>query len=267
MKLLNTRIIVYLIALLAVLAAMVSLRHCSSPNSDRESGGDTIDVSIEYSPLSCYMYDDTLGGFEYDLIRAMARHGGATIKYHPSVALHSSIEGLERGTYDVLIAQIPATTDMKEQFLFTDAVYLDRQILVQLRDSVTREPRARSILDLAGDTIRVVKDSPMEDRIHNLIREIGDTIYIDREEEYTGEQLVMMVATGQVKYAVVNQSTAAALAGRYPLLDIGQSVSFTQFQSWALRKTDSELCDSLNSWLRAVKASGEYDAISAKYFK
>ena len=63
-----------LTGLLAVaVLLMIMAKTCSAPavydSRHRPSGGDTVDVAIEYGPLSLYRYNDTLGGFAYDFIR------------------------------------------------------------------------------------------------------------------------------------------------------------------------------------------------------
>ena len=55
------------IVLLVVIISLMAVRHkCSNQGSRsnaNEVGGDTLRVAIEYSPLACYTYCDTLGGF------------------------------------------------------------------------------------------------------------------------------------------------------------------------------------------------------------
>ncbi len=68
-------VVLYLILLIVIVGLFYSLRKCNrSYISDelRPSGGDTLDVAIEYSPISFYTIDDTLGGFNYDLMRMIA---------------------------------------------------------------------------------------------------------------------------------------------------------------------------------------------------
>ena len=60
------QITLYLILLAVVVAFMVALSMCDKPVADiteQPSGGDTLDIAIEYSPVTYYTYDDTLGGY------------------------------------------------------------------------------------------------------------------------------------------------------------------------------------------------------------
>ena len=60
-------------------------------------------------------------------------------------------------------------------------------------------------LDLAQKTLHVVKGSPSILRIQNLGNEIGDTIYIKEIEKYGSEQLISLVAHGDIDYAVCDR--------------------------------------------------------------
>jgi membrane-bound lytic murein transglycosylase MltF len=122
-------------------------------------------------------------------------------------------------------------------------------------------------LDLAGKTLNVVEGSPSILRIRNLGNEIGDTIYIKEVEKYGSEQLIALVAHGDIDYAVCDQQIARMTQKNLPEVDILTDVSFTQLQSWAVRKDSPVLLDSLNSWLQQIKNSGLYDQIYKRYYK
>ena len=124
-----------------------------------------------------------------------------------------------------------------------------------------------SQLELAGDTVWVVKGSPMVERIASLSREIGDTIYVHVDEIYGPEQLMMMVSAGEIRYAVVNRSIARAMAPRLPNLDRSVAISLSQFQAWMADKSRKSLCDSLNRWHNEVKRdTAAYLSLQRRYF-
>lgn len=267
----NHRALALVLLLALTIALMFMLKKCSynrqSIGTDIPSSGDTLDVAIEYSPLSLYTYNDTLGGFNYDLMRLIATHNKLKIKFHPIVSLTEALVNLQNGNYDILLAELPMTTEYKDTYLFTEPVYLDRQVLVQLKDSITSQTRISTQLDLAGDTVWVVANSPFVYRISNLAREIGDTIYVETDSVYSAEQLFILTATKEIKQAVINERIAKLMVQDYPQVDINTNISFTQFQSWLLNKNDSTLCDSLNIWLHRVKSSDSYKALESKYLK
>ena len=94
------QMILYLVLLAVVVGCMVALSLCDRPQvapEDRPSGGDTLDIAIEYSPVTYYTYDDTLGGYNYDLLRLISDKTGCPMKFHPVVTLEKALTGLESG--------------------------------------------------------------------------------------------------------------------------------------------------------------------------
>ncbi|MBR5638893.1 MAG: transporter substrate-binding domain-containing protein [Muribaculaceae bacterium] len=271
-KIKKWQLALYAVLLFVVIGLMFSLRNCGNEQPtmvtvnnrvDCASGGDTIDVAIEYSPLSYYTYSDTTGGFYYELINLISHTSGLKVKFHPIVSLNTALEGLDKGVYDFVAAQFPVTMQNKENYLFTEALYLDKQVLVQRN---TGGIAIKSQLDLAGDTVTIVKGSPMRERIMSLSREIGDTIYVISDPEYGPEQLFMMVASGDIKYAVINETIARKMIASHPNVDISQAISFSQFQSFFMKKDNSDLCGKLNEAIQKVKKLPEYNELIKKYF-
>lgn len=263
--------ILYAVLLVVVVGVMFSLKNCGKPaamvtannRTDRASSGDTIDVAIEYSPLSYYTYGDTTGGFNYEFIKLMSLTSGFKVKFHPIVSLNTALEGLDKGVYDMVAAQFPVTRESKENYLFSEAIYLDKQVLVQRN---TGGIAIQSQLDLAGDTVTIVKGSPMRDRIVSLSREIGDTIYVVSDPDYGPEQLFMMVSSGDIKYAVINETIARKMAASHPNVDISQAISFSQFQSFVMKKDNAELKQKIDESIKAVKKLPQYNDLIKKYF-
>lgn len=257
--------VLYVALLALTIAMMVMLSRCDQPivlADDRPSRGDTLDIAIEYSPITYYSYDDTLGGFDYDLLRLVSQFSGRPMKFHPIVTLAKGLEGLDDGVYDVLVAQYPMTAAGRERYLFTSPIYIDKQVLVQRAATGVRRQ-----FQLAGETVWVVKGSPMKERIEGLSREMGDTIHVMTDSIHGAEQLMMRVASGEIKFAVVNRSIAHAMTTKLNGIDVSVDISLSQFQAWVLRKNNQALCDSINSWLEQIKANKPiYEPLNNRYF-
>lgn len=244
------------VLLIAAVSAMFMLYKCSNERidafapDDRKSGGDTLDIAIELSPI-CYSLDgDTISGVDYDIICGISEKHSVPVKFHPFVPLGYALDGLRQGRFDVVVASLPLTMELREQFLMTDPVYLDKEVLVQHKDKISGMPRVLSQEQLAGDTVWISAGSPFQTRLRNLSREIGDTIYIKSSDEYSAEYLFILVALGKIRQAVVNDGVARRMVKDYPDVDISIDISFTQFQSWALNKGSEALRDSINRWLK-----------------
>lgn len=262
--------LLYIVLLVVAVALFLSLRTCRagvtavSPQRIGGSGGDTLDVALVYGPSSYYMYGDTLGGYNYDLLRMISAREGVPMKFWPVGGLQEGLRQLQSGKFDML-ASLPVDADYKPRYLYSEPIYLDRQVLVQMRDSVTGKLRASSALDLAGDTVYIEADSPIASRLENLSREIGDTIYVRTDAELSSELLVLKVQRGEIRYAVVNEQIALPLTRKFPGLDISSPISFTQFQGIVLAPGDSALLARLNTWLAKYLPTPEVRALKARY--
>jgi ABC-type amino acid transport substrate-binding protein len=111
----------------------------------------------------------------------------------------------------------------------------------------------------------VVKDSPAIMRIKNMIAEIGDTIYINMLEKYGAEQLLALVAYGDIDYAVCDRNIAQLAADSLPQLDLSIPIGFTQFYAWGVNKQSPILLDSINAWLERYQKTETYKALAKKY--
>lgn len=261
-------IFLYVILLLLVISMMFTLKKCDRhelypPLKIGTSLGDTIDIAIIYSPMSYYLYNDTIGGFNYDMLRLYAHDCNKQIRFWPIVSLNDALGKLDNGQFDIL-ASLPIDQDFRNKFLYTNDIFLDRQVLIQRRDKYGKQS-VNSSLDLANETIHIEKDSPIEFRIRNLSREIGDSIFMVSHPELSGEYLFFKIVSGEFKYAVINEKIALHLVDKYPDISIDTPISFTQFQAWLTRKNDPTLLLSLNNWIDSIKNTSTYREILLRY--
>lgn len=230
-----------------------------------ESG--VLRAATEYNSLSYYVDGDTISGFHYDLIQAFAKSKGLEVEIYAEMSFEKRLHGLEEGKYDVIAYSILVTSELKDSILLTEPILLNKQVLVQRKITDKDSSFVHSQLELAHKTLNVVKGSPAILRIHNLGNEIGDTIFINEIDKYGSEQLLAMVAHGDIDYAVCDESIAVASIDSFPQLDISTDISFTQFYSWGVSKQSPVLLDSLNSWLKTFKEEKKYEKLYRKYYK
>ncbi len=226
----------------------------------------TIRGVTEYNSISYFVEGDSLAGFYHDIFRAFARDKGLTAELVPEMSFEKRLDGLNSGEFDVIAYGIPLTSDWKDSLLFTVPLAQTKQILVQRKLNDEDSVAIRSQIDLAGQTLYVVKGSPAILRIHNLAEEIADTIYIHQIEDYGAEQLIAMVAHGDIDYAVCEESIAETLTDSLSNIDIRTGIGFTQLYSWAVSKHSPVLRDTLNSWLDGFQESPEYKELYKRYY-
>ena len=225
-------------------------------------------AALEYNSISLHKEGDTLSGFDYELIGAFARDHNLQVDITPEMSFEKRLEGLATGKYDLIANGILATSELKDSLLLTIPIALTKEVLVQRKPTGENDSLfIRTHLSLAKRTLHVVKGSPSILRIRHLGDEIADTIYIKEVEMYGPEQLIAMVAHGDIDYAVCDEQIARAAAESTPQIDISTDISFTQFYSWAVSKKSPALLDSLDTWLEDFKQSRKYQKIHRKYYK
>lgn len=225
-------------------------------------------IVTEYNQSGYYISGDTIEGFQYELSQAISRISGLEVQLYLEMSLAESFTGLKKRKYDIIARNIPITSEVKEDYLFTEPIVFNKQVLVQrTMEANDSTPLVRNQLELARKTLHIPENSPALLRIQNLQHEIGDSIYVIEEERYSSEQLIIMVAKGDIDYAVCDLQIATIAQKQFPEIDINTDISFTQLQSWAVRKESPTLLDSLNQWLQIIHNSGMYDEIYKRYYK
>ena len=260
------RLFRYLVPVIIILALIFTFRYCGKQEKPLGHPRDyaaiakegILRVATEYNSISFYVDGDTISGFHYELIQAFARDKRLKAEITPVMSFEERLKGLSEGRYDVIAYGILATSKLKDSLLLTSPIVLNKQVLVQRKENGENDSLyIRNQLDLARRTLHVVKGSPSILRIQNLGNEI---------EKYGPEQLISLVAHGDIDYAVCDESIARAVADSLSQIDINTAISFTQFYSWAVSKQSPVLLDSLNTWLDKFQKKSEYQKIYKKYY-
>lgn len=248
------QITVYGLLLIIVILAMFGLKYMSKgkPGTDTNEKEDTIHAAVVYGPNSYRVLtsedgNDSIIGINYHLLKGLEKELRVKVMLHPVIDRDDAMQKVKSGTYDIL-ASLPADKYLKDAYLTTGNIYLDRMVLLQKRNP-NGTLSARSSLDLDGDTIHVEKGSAAKRRLENLQKEIGGSITIIEEPELSEEYLAMKVANGTWKYTVINEKTAELMKEQYPDLDYSTPVSFTQFQIWIMPQGRDSLLHLVNNYI------------------
>lgn len=268
-------LIVYLVLLALTVGTMINLwpgKECTQTIQNRdypeikEEG--ILRIITEYSSSGYHLTGDTIEGFQYELSQAISRQAGLEVQIQLEMNLETCFQALNDQRCDIIARNIPVTSELKENYLFTDPVVLNKQVLVQRTEAANQGVKPiRNHLELGHKTLYIPQNSPALLRLRNLEEEIGDTIYIQEDNLYSDEQLIIMVAKGDIDYAVCDQQIAESSLQHFPEIDIKTDISFTQLQSWVVRKNAPVLKDSLNLWFARIRENGEYQDIYKRYYQ
>lgn len=232
--------------------------------------GGTIYATTELNTISMHIQGDTLSGFYYELISAFSRFHNLQLDITPEMSVSKQLEGLTEGKFDIVADGIPITSEHPEDITFTCPIITGHQILVQRKPSEEDDTTSvfiNSLLDLAGKTVYIANGSPAEMRIRHLTEEIGDTIYVRNIANYGPEQLIALVAHGDIDYVVCDKDIADNMSDNLPQIDTSVAIGFNQHYGWAVNSKSTILLDSLNVWIESYKKSKDYKRLYKKYFR
>lgn len=226
-------------------------------------------VVVDYNFTNYFVYRGKPMGFKYELLRQLARELDLKLEFVVSNNLEETFRGLETGRFDLAAKNLTVTQERNKRVDFTQPISQTRQVLVQRRQpnkEIARNNLVNSQLELAGKTITVQNHTSFVTRLQSIEEEIGSKIVIVEDSVAGVEQLVSMVASGEIDYTVCDENVAKLYARHYNNLDVSVPVSFRQNLAWAVRKDAVKLKEYLNNWLNEFQSTDQYKQLQVKYF-
>lgn len=254
-RVIKGNIISYLILLAIAIMAMVSVRKCDSIeiNSTRdynEIKSDTLRIVT-----NIFHNEECANLVNYELAKLIGEESGLRYKIDTINSLAKSITLLNSNNYDIIARPIYATTELKDNLLFSDIIHHENNnlVIVQRKDG-----EIKTNLDLAKKVINIIDDQSISMIINNIAYEIGDSIQIVVKPNCSNEQLIAMVADSTIDYAVCSNRIAKQMKNILPQIDVSTKITIPLPQAWAVRHSSPILKDSLNVWLEEIKKSEKY---------
>lgn len=209
-----------------------------------------------------YLYRDEKMGFEYDLAGAFAKRLGVALKVHVAARWEGMIPALLDGSGQLIAASYTSTAKRRRKVNFSDGYLAVRQhIIVERGNPSIREPG-----DLAGKVVHVRRGTSYQDRLEALQRQ-GVPLKIVLHDDLPTEDLIRMVARGEIEVTVADSNIALRARRYYPQVVIGAPIGDEEYLGWALHPEACELLQAVNRFLRESKADGTFAAIYNKYYR
>jgi membrane-bound lytic murein transglycosylase F len=275
-----TLLVVFLIALLSGCSSQKDKSGDQDTSSIAERDLNEINkegvvrVVTNYNSTNYFVYKGTPMGYQLELLQAFSNYMGLKLNVTVNNDLGTNFNSLYAGQVDIIASNLASTLKRDKGVSFTEPHSYSRQVLIQQRYAPDRADASnkqyhtliRNQLNLAGETIYVQKESAYATRLKNLAQEIGDSINIVEIADYEVEQLIGLVAEGEIDYTVCDENLARVNLNYYPNLDVETAISFPQKLSWAVRQNAPDLLNVVNNWLISFKKTAKYNQIYQKYY-
>lgn len=233
-----------------------------SSNAAPQSGKpNTVQVYVEAlnEPFIVQRPGNRIGGFEYDLLQAIAEKQGLTLEYHP-VVWEELFAAMKAGKADIIASNITVTPERAEKIDFTTP-HLQSATGVL----VSAKTEANNFADLNNPNY--------------IINVQGGTFSEEIAKQFWPKaQLANESSTFTQVHALVTDKANAAVGDMYilsyysrrehqhnlrVLTDESQAKEDIAF---GVRKGQPELLKQLNDGLAAIRADGTYDRLVEQWF-
>jgi len=230
---------------------------------------------VDYNSTNYFVYQGIPMGFKYEILQHLANDMQVKLELSVNNGQEDTFRELLNGKYDMVAKNLTITADRNPHVAFTEPLEQTRQVLVQrkpenwrlMTEKAVEVSLVRNQLNLAGKQVYVQKNSVYYKRLLNLEEETGSDIEIVQDSIYGMEQLIAMVAKGEIDFTVCDENTAKVNRIYYPNLDVETPVSFPQNISWAVRPDSPQWLSYLNHWIINFRLSRTYHALYRKYFE
>lgn len=229
----------------------------------------------DFNSTNYFIYRGEPMGYQYELLKLFADHLDVKLEVVVENDVDRNFEMLLEKECDIIAINLTKTKERSKIIDFTVPHSQTRQVLVQRKPQNWREltkdeldsKLIRNQLELANKVIYVQKGTSYAERLKNLSDEIGEHIIIIEKADLEVEQLIELVASGEIDYTVADENIAMVNQTYYPILDIETAISFPQSLTWGVRKEDDSLKLAIDNWLKDFKNTLDYALIYNKYFK
>ena len=224
-------------------------------------------VLVDYNYTNYFVYRGKPMGFKYEMLKELARVMDVKLDFVVNNDLEATFMGLETGRFDLAAKNLTVTSERLRRVDFTLPVMQTRQVLVQRNDKGTSAtPFLRTESELSGKEVTVQRNTAFVERLHEIGKSLQSGIKVTQDSTAGVEQLVSMVANGEIDYTVCDESVARLYVLRHNNLDISVPVSLQQDISWAVRKGAVHLKEFIDNWLEEFVQTDHYAHLYAKYF-
>ena len=234
----------------------------------------TLVAVTDYGITSYFIYRGEPMGYQYEFLEHLCKHLNVELNLILEQDLQKSMQMLNDGEVDVIAMGLTVTNERKQNLEFTDPILTTRQVLVQRKPQGYEKMATldeieshliRNTLNLAGKTIHIKKGTVYKEQLNVLANNIADSIIIVEDERWT-DKLIEAVANGEIDYTITDEHLAIVSARTFKNIDIRTPISFPQKISWAVKKGQITLVDSINFWLQDFKKKLEFRLLYNKYF-
>jgi ABC-type amino acid transport substrate-binding protein len=245
------------LVLIAAVLALAAQAAAGGLEEARQRGKLLVGVKTDFPPFGTIDRAGALQGFDVDMARTLARALFGDERSLELVAVTSGnrIPFLYSGWIDVIVAAMTVTDDRRRVLEFSEPYFFAGSLLL-----APKESRIRSLDDLKGKTVAVIKGSVQEKDLEQAAPEAKEVKFAEIPEAMSALKKKQVDAFCQDDIVILT------LAAENPdLRALGKPFILRPY-AMAVQKGDVEFLRWLNERLARMKNDGTYGLLWEKHF-
>lgn len=223
----------------------------------------TLDISTFYNTTDYYVYQGITRGFHYDLAKDFARYLGVKLQItEVNNDADTAIQHLQDGKFDLLAISLTQTPERNQKIRFSQPIFHTGEVLVQNKN----QKKLENMAELNGKEVFIPKSSTYKQVLQQIQDSLNIQIYITETDQYSYEDLLHLVETGQINYMVIDENIAQASGLSMKNLSYSLSLKENISISWATQPDAVLLTEEINAWLTQIRKSGKLNYLFRRYF-
>lgn len=226
---------------------------------------DTVRVVTLYGPSSYFEYKDTVMGYDYEMMEALAGEHGFAVDWIVAGSLDDAIAMVNADSALIIASDVPDKSEYARRVRLCGPNDYTEHVLVQPPgDTVMVD-----VNQLAGHTVYVQKGSKSEAELEKLNDKLGNTIAIRPvdPDSLATEDMLAAVAHGDIRLAIVDSKTAKLNRTYYPDMNITMAISEPELARWAVARNNKGMAALLDHWMQEPLPIKRQEEILRKYFE
>lgn len=238
----NLKVNYFIVVVIALLATMIigfNIRwsNTHSTQIDKILSKGELRISAVSSPLIYIDEQNQLRGFDYELAQDFATYLGVKLKIIIRPTFEQIFADLENDDADIAVAGLLYNKDRLETLKAGPSYLNVTQQLVYRKGS----PRPKSFNDLKGKLV-VIAGSTHASTLQKLSKEYPNLKW-EESSEYSPNQLLEMVAEGEIDYTLEDSIAIALQQRSHPKIAVAIDLLDDHAITWYMRRSNDDSLD------------------------
>ena len=224
-----------------------------------------LNVVLLNSSSTYYVGVNGSQGFEYDLLKAYAKHLGVAL--HITTA-HTQKEALELGKneeVDIISASLVKTQLREKELNFGPSYFEIQEQVVCNRKMIKDATFPKDVENLAGLSISVGAETSYSETIRALQND-GYDINVSFTSSMSTEELLDEVSKHKIDCTIAASNIYSLNIRYFPEIAMAFSISGREQLAWVLQENSQELESNMYAWLNSFNQSGKMAELKDHYY-